>query len=241
MFPTIWLSPTTLNMVRDCPRCMWEHVVWKQKRPQGAFPSLPRGVDDAMKGYCDQYRGSLPPALKRLAQTTTPELNEFVLHQDQRWMNILRDWKGGLVATIKLDSQQYRISGSVDDLLVRDSDGALATIDGKSKAKKPEPGEGAKYYLSQMDTYELLLKKCGHITTGQSFLWYVCPVSFEDRDTNLPSANLVFDQSIQVLEVSADRAMAQIEEVHKMIMDHPDRSKPPVSGQSCDYCNWAGR
>lgn len=240
MFPTIWLSPTTLNMVKDCHRCMWEHVLWKQKRPQGPFPSLPRGVDDVMKGYCDQHRGVLPPALKRLAQIT-PELGEFVLHHDQRWMNTLRDWKGGLVATIKLGTQSYRISGSVDDLLVRESDGALAVIDGKSKAKRPEPGEGEKYYGSQMDTYELLLTKAGFQTAGRAFLWYVTPVSFEDRDTSIPSANLVFDQTIQVIDASADRAMAQVESVHKMLMDHPDRLKPPASGASCEYCNWCGR
>jgi len=240
MFPTIWLSPTTLNMVKDCERCMWDQILWKQKRPQGAFPTLPRGVDDAMKGYCDKYRGALPPALKRLAQAN-PLLGEYVLHHDQRWMNVLRDWKGGLVTKIKIDSQEYRLSGSVDDLLVRESDGALAVIDGKSKAKRPEPGEGEKYYGSQMDTYELLLKKCGFDTAGLAFLWYVIPVAFEDRDPEIPSANIVFDQSIQVMETNADRAMAQIEKVHRMVVDHTDRTKPPASGHSCEYCQWAGR
>lgn len=242
MFPTIWLSPTTLNMVKDCKRCMWEHVLWKQKRPQGAFPTLPRGIDDVMKNYCDAHRGTLPPALKALAlQKPELELGDFVLHQDQRWMNTLRDWKGGLVATIKLGTQSYRISGSVDDLLVRESDGALAIIDGKSKAKRPEPGEGQKYYGSQMDTYELLLNKCGFLTANKAFLWYVIPVSFEDRDLSVPSANIAFDQSIQVMETSADRAMAQVQEVHDMLMAHPNRSEPPPSGAACEYCNWAGR
>lgn len=238
MFPTIWLSPTTLNMVGECSRCMWDHVLWKQKRPQGPFPSLPRGVDEAMKGYCDRYRPSLPPALKALSEQN-PELKDFNLHPDQRWMNSLRDWKGGLVANIKLDGQAYRISGSVDDLLIN-SDGAFAQLDGKSKAKKPEPGEGEKYYGRQMDTYDLIFKHNGFDVTGLSFLWYVCPVSFEDRDPAIPSANIVFDMSIQVVKSDHNRAMQQIQNVHEMLMKHPDRTKPPASG-NCEYCNFAGR
>jgi len=239
MFPTIWLSPTTLNMVRDCKRCMWEHVLWKQKRPMGPFPTLPRGVDEAQKNYCDQYRGVLPPALKTLA-AQEPSIMEFSLHKDQRWLNSLRDWKGGLVANIKIDNQSYRISGAIDDLLVRDSDGALAILDGKSKAKRPEPGEGAKYYGAQMDTYDLIFQKNGIPTTGEAFLWYMVPVSMEDRDVAVGSVNLIFDQVLQKVEANADRAMAQIQEVHKMLVDHPDRTKPPQSG-NCDFCAWAGR
>jgi len=239
MFPTIWLSPTTLNMVKDCKRCMWDHVLWKQKRPQGPFPTLPRGVDEAMKVYCDQYRGTLPPALKTLS-TQVPELAGYSLHPDQRWLNSLRNWKGGLIANVKIDGQSYRISGAIDDLLVRDSDGALGILDGKSKAKKPETGEGLKYYGSQMDTYDLIFSKNGFPTSGEAFLWYMIPVSMEDRDTGIPTANFVFDQCVQRIETSADRAMEQIIELHKMLVDHPDRTKPPASG-NCEYCNWAGR
>lgn len=242
MFPQIWLSPTTLNMVKDCHRCMWEHILWKQKRPQGPFPTLPRGVDEAQKIYCDGYRGVLPPSLKALA-AQEPTLMEFSLHKDLRWMNSLRDWKGGLTTTITFGSQKYRISGAVDDLLVRDSDGALAILDGKSKAKKPEAGEGLKYYGTQMDTYDLLIRKSGFDSAGVAYLWYLVPVSMEDRDILLPNptVNLVFDQFVQKLEVSGDRSMALIEEVHKMVVDHTDRTKPPASGSSCEYCAWAGR
>lgn len=240
MFPTIWLSPTTLNMVKDCPRCMWEHVIWKQKRPQGAFPTLPRGIDEVQKTYCDNYRGILPPSLKVLSKHV-PELNEYSLHKDLRWMNSLREWKGGISATLKIDGQSYRVSGAVDDLLVRDSDGAVAILDGKSKAKRPEPGEGAKYYGSQMDTYDFMFRHNGYPTTGEAFLWYLVPVSMEDRDLETGTVNIVFDQVAQKLEANGDRALAQIHEVHKMVVDHPDRTKPPKSGSACEYCQWAGR
>lgn len=241
MFPQIWLSPTTLNMVTDCQRCMWRHIIWKEKRPSGPFPTLPRGVDEVQKGYCDHYRGTTPPALKALA-AQEPSLMEFSLHKDLRWMNNLREWKGGLSTTITFGNQRYRLSGAVDDLLERDSDGALAIMDGKSKAKKPEPGEGAKYYGKQMDTYDLLIRKSGLESAGVAYLWYLVPVSMEDRDVSLPTptVNIVFDQYVQKLEVSGDRSMALIEEVHKMVVDHPDRTRPPKSSPSCEYCNFGG-
>ena len=38
---TFKLSPSALNLMKDCPRCFWlaQHKVWK--RPAGIFPSLP--------------------------------------------------------------------------------------------------------------------------------------------------------------------------------------------------------
>jgi len=243
VFPPIWLSPTTLNMVRDCPRCLWDHLLWKQKRPHGPFPTLPRGVDEAMKRYCDQHRGTLPPALKA-ASALCPTLLDYSLHNDQRWINTLREWRGGISTTIRLDGQIYKLVGSVDDLLIRDSDGAIAQIDGKSKGKAPEPGEGEKYYGAQMDAYDLIFRENGFIPAGEAFLWYVIPVSFEDRNvvnTPNPSANIIFDQTIQRMESNADRAMEQIIAIHKLLVDHPDRTKPPVSGGTCEYCSFAGR
>jgi hypothetical protein len=214
--------------------------MYKIKQPSGPFPSLPGGVDNAMKNYADRYRGALPPILKALIPQV-PELAEYVLHQDQRWMNTLRDWKGGIVYTLKLDGQTYKISGAIDDLLVRIDDGAIAILDGKSKAKKPEPGEGAKYYGTQMDTYDLLFSSCGFPTAGKAFLWYVTPVSFDDGDLAVPSANMAFDNHVQMLEASGARALETIKKIHTILMEHPDRSKPPQSGGDCEFCNWANR
>lgn len=239
MLPQIWLSPTTMSMI-ECSRCLWDKLVWKVKRPSGPFPSLPGGVDTVMKNYCDRYRGALPPILKAAVQQV-PSLGEFVLHQDQRWLNTLRDWKGGIVYSHKIGDQVYKISGAIDDVLVRVEDGALAILDGKSKAKKPEPGEGARYYSRQMDAYELIFSKSGFPTCGKAYLWYVTPVSFDNGDLAVPSATMTFDNTVQELEVSADRAVALIEEIHKVIVAHPDRTNPPLSAGNCEFCSWAGR
>jgi len=59
------LSPSTLNLMHECPRCFWlsTHKVWT--RPAGIFPSLPSGMDGILKKHFDKFmeKGKLPPEL----------------------------------------------------------------------------------------------------------------------------------------------------------------------------------
>ena len=56
------LSPSSLNLMKECPRCFWldKHNVWK--RPSGIFPSLPSGMDKILKVHFNKFRdkGELP-------------------------------------------------------------------------------------------------------------------------------------------------------------------------------------
>ena len=60
------LSPSSLNLFKECPRCFWltQHKVWK--RPDGIFPSLPSGMDSILKQHFDKFmrKGLLPPEIK---------------------------------------------------------------------------------------------------------------------------------------------------------------------------------
>ena len=62
---TYKLSPSSINLILDCPRCFWsdKHNVWK--RPVGIFPSLPSGMDRILKEHFDRFmkKGELPPEL----------------------------------------------------------------------------------------------------------------------------------------------------------------------------------
>jgi len=62
---TFKLSPSTLNLMKECPRCFWlaQHKVWK--RPSGIFPSLPSGMDKILKVHFDKFmeKGQMPPEL----------------------------------------------------------------------------------------------------------------------------------------------------------------------------------
>lgn len=63
---TFKLSPSSLNLFKECPRCFWlaQHKVWK--RPEGIFPSLPSGMDGVLKIHFDNFmaRGVLPPEIQ---------------------------------------------------------------------------------------------------------------------------------------------------------------------------------
>ena len=62
---TFKLSPSQLNLFKECPRCFWlhHHKVWK--RPAGIFPSLPSGMDRILKAHFDKFmeKGQMPPAV----------------------------------------------------------------------------------------------------------------------------------------------------------------------------------
>ena len=66
----IKLSPTSLNLYLECPRCFWLHFNKKIRRPSGPFPSLPGGMDQVLKIYFDEYRGTeiLPPIVAEKLQ-----------------------------------------------------------------------------------------------------------------------------------------------------------------------------
>lgn len=66
MVKEIALSPSALNLFKDCPRCFWLEKVRGIKRPRGIFPSLPGGMDRVIKVYFDHFRAKrmLPPELQ---------------------------------------------------------------------------------------------------------------------------------------------------------------------------------
>ena len=60
------LSPSNLNLLEDCPRCFWLHMIKKIKRPVGPMSSIPIKMDSIIKHYFNRYResGQLPPMIK---------------------------------------------------------------------------------------------------------------------------------------------------------------------------------
>ena len=66
----IYLSPHTLNIYRECPRCFYLHVHYNIQRPRGPMPSIASGLDSIIKKYFDFYRnlGQLPPFLENKIQ-----------------------------------------------------------------------------------------------------------------------------------------------------------------------------
>ena len=61
-------SPSSLSLLKDCPRCFWLHFNKGIKRPDSIFPSLPSGMDRILKEHFDAFmkKGALPPELQAL-------------------------------------------------------------------------------------------------------------------------------------------------------------------------------
>ena len=61
-------SPSSLSLLKDCPRCFWLAFNKNIKRPAGIFPSLPSGMDKILKVHFDKFmeKGELPPELEEL-------------------------------------------------------------------------------------------------------------------------------------------------------------------------------
>jgi len=64
----VTLSPSSLHLLDDCPRCFWLHFNKGIKRPEAVFPSLPAGMDKVLKRHFDKHRedGEVPPELAGL-------------------------------------------------------------------------------------------------------------------------------------------------------------------------------
>ena len=103
------LSPSSLNLFRECSRCFWldKRGVWK--RPSGAFPSLTRGMDIALKNYFDNYleKGRIPP---EIADTGCKLFND---------QELLKAWRNNLRGIRWQDAEGNILFGAIDNLLTK--------------------------------------------------------------------------------------------------------------------------
>ena len=162
------LSPSTLNLFAECPRCFWLHINKGLHRPRGPFPSLPGGMDGVLKSYYDKYRiiGKLPPEIE--------DKVEGKLFPDLAKMNKWRNWRTGLQYIDK--KRNAKLIGALDELLQIDS--KYAPLDYKTRGSAINE-KSPTYYQLQLDLYELLLKKNGMTTAGFGYLIFYSPNKVE--------------------------------------------------------------
>ena len=174
------LSPSTLSLYVDCPRCFWLKIVKKLDRPKGPMPTIMTGLDLVIKAYFDSYRGkdALPPLVAgkipgRLYKEVPP------------WLTM------GDPAT------STKLVGKLDELLEPEP-GLVAPIDHKSRGKRAE--DIHKAYQLQMDVYDLLLGASGFTTPHKAWLIYYIPDVLKDER---------FTFAVDVKEVATDPERAK--------------------------------
>ena len=159
---TFKLSPSSLKLMQECPRCFWlhQHKVWR--RPTGPFPSLPAGMDRILKKHFENFarKGNLPPELCNRGECVGLKLfDDFKKLED--WQN---NRKG-----IKWENKDGNVlKGAVDYLLVVTAKGTIVVIDYKTRGYAVKE-ETPKMYQLQLDTYNYLLRKNGYKTDDYAF------------------------------------------------------------------------
>lgn len=157
------LSPSSLNLMEECPRCFWldKHGVWK--RPSGVFPSLPSGMDSILKAHFDRFmeKGTLPPELAKI--------NGYRLFNDKE---LLKEWRSNFKGIRWQDEQGNVLHGAIDNLLVKGK--KLVILDYKTRGFALKE-DTADHYQNQMDIYNFLFRKNGYETEDYAYLLFYVP------------------------------------------------------------------
>jgi len=205
----IKLSPTSLNLFLECPRCFWLYLNKGIKRPSIPVATITTGLDRVVKEYCNLYRakGILPPLLENKVP------GKLISNLPKRgWLEF------------KDDKIEAILGGYLDECLDLGNN-FYAALDHKTRGSKPENTHRAHQF--QMDVYTFLLEQNSFPTKRIAYLIYYIPkvvssgqaIDFEivpsEVKTDPDNAKQVFSDAVAMLK----RAIP---------MPHPD----------CIFCQW---
>lgn len=210
------LSPSTLNLFLECPKCFWLQLKADKHRPQGPFPSLPGGMDILIKKYFDGYRlrGELPPELEGKV--------DAALFPDIEVLNKWRNWRTGLAYT---DEETGAVlSGALDDCLVKD--GFSIPMDYKTRGFDVKEG-GESFYQNQMNCYSFLLGKNGMRESGYAWLVYWIP-------KEISAGGMVrFEIVTKKVMTDAEAALRTFRAAVALL-----NGPMPQAHSGCSFCSW---
>ncbi len=207
------VSPSKLGDLLQCPKCLWLFYRKGLGRPEGIFPSLPRGMDKVFKDYFDLYRkkGKLPPEIEGKLQDK--------MFKDAE---MLEKWRGRAGLQAEFPEFNMLLKGSIDDLLVS-PDGKYVPFDFKSRGYPPKENTHEHYY-TQLNLYALLFEKQGLPTADYGYLLFFYPLSYFRGVVN-------FETELVKMEVSHEKGYEQMKKAYEIIS-----GEEPESHEDCQYC-----
>jgi hypothetical protein len=214
MTSTYKLSPSSLNQMKDCPRCFWldKHKVWK--RPSGIFPSLPSGMDKILKVHFDRFmdRGLLPPEL-----CENGHCKNMKIFNDKEKMKI---WQSNFKGISWTDKKGNELHGAVDNILVKGK--KLIVLDYKTRGYALKE-DTAEHYRLQQNVYNFLLRKNGYETEDYFFLLFYVPNKVTE------TGEVIFDTELVKMKVDIKMAEKAWKDALKLLNeDCPEKS--------CEWC-----
>jgi hypothetical protein len=207
---TFTLSPTTLNEYGQCATCFWLKLTRGIKRPEGIFPSLPRGMDLVLKAHFDKHRsfGMIPKEI---------EVTGFSLFANQEKLDIWRNPFKGLQWT---DSEGNILRGAPDDIL--EKEGVAAVLDHKTKGSAPTPGS-ASFYKLQLEVYTFLLRAQNGPVCDYGYLLYYFP------NKVLEAGHIEFGYELTKVDLNPDHALSVFKDAIACL-------NGPLPKDRCDFC-----
>ena len=208
------LSPSSLNLMKECPRCFWldKHNVWK--RPSGIFPSIPSGMDKILKVHFNKFRdkGELPPEL-----CNNEDCLNLKLFDDKEK---LKTWQNNLRGISWEDKEGNILHGAVDNILVHGK--KLIVLDYKTRGYDLKE-DTHEHYQNQLDFYNFLLRKNGFNTEDFAFLLFYIPKEV------MPTGEVIFDTTLKKMVISVTNAEEIFERALKLL-----KGECPERG--CQWC-----
>lgn len=220
--PRFKLSPSSMNVMLDCPRCFWLQLKKNMRRPSGPFPSLPNGMDKILKEHFDRFmeKGLLPPEL-----SSHDCMGGCSLFSDKEKLKVWRSNFKGIEYFDK--SSGVLLRGAVDNLLIKGK--TLTVLDYKTRGF-PLKEDTHEHYRLQMNIYNFLLRKNGYRTSDMSYLLFYYPHSVNG------SGEVIFETRLVPLEVNAEDG----ERIFRKAIELLDSNAPPDPSEKCEFCKWAG-
>jgi len=212
---TFKLSPSSLSLFQECPRCFWLDKRDKWKRPNGIFPSLPSGMDAILKKHFDSFRdkGRLPPEIKG-----NGDFEGMKLFDDE---SLLKVWRSNFKGLRWTNEEGNILHGAIDNLLVKGK--KLIVLDYKTRGFALKE-DTHKSYQHQLDIYNFLLRKNGYETEDYGFLLFYIP------EKVLETGEVVFDKQVVKMEANVHHAEKLFNNALKLL-----KGKCPK--KSCEWCS----
>lgn len=210
-------SPSSLSLLKECPRCFWMQFNKGIKRPETIFPSLPSGMDRVFKEHFDLFmnKGLLPPELASLNGTVKLFGNA----------ELLEKWRNNFAGIQWTDEKGNILKGAVDNILQKES--KLIVLDYKTRGY-PIKEDTAKHYQNQLDIYNFLLRKNGFETEDYAYLLFYHPNKVDETGKVLFHTNLI--------KMQID--IANAEKILKKALTVLSSPMPPEAGEECGFCEW---
>ena len=212
---TYKLSPSSLSLLKDCPRCFWLHHNKQIKRPEGIFPSLPSGMDKILKIHFDNYmeKDELPKELS--------ELKDVKLFKDKE---LLKEWRSNFKGIQYTDKKGNLFRGAVDNILVKGN--KLIVLDYKTRGYALKEDTAA-HYQDQLDIYNFLLRKNNKQTEDYAYLLFYHPEKVDEE------GKVIFNTDLVKMKIDIKNAENIINKAIKVL-----EGEMPKPSKECKFCEW---